>query len=953
MRKTCGRTALCAALCAAFWLLIRAVPAIAGGASPAVTIDGQAAYIGAADRATAGVEVWAGGAAVASANVNWLSVSPAQVGPGAAQLTLTALANPYARPRSGLVTLTGSGASASVRVWQDAADRAMAPGSRYLGALVDGGAAHFTFAAPADGFYTFHGESDALTLAPALQIDGGAPTTGAGGDFDIALSLRKGQSVRLTLREQSGAAQGEFCAWVTAGGLSAGASAVYLPADGGQSDCFTLDASAPWTAAVSGGWLRVTPSSGGAGQYVLRAEAGANDGEGLPRKAAIEFTSAIDGAVARARVEAVQPAPRVDRVLSLDGYCQAATARGSAAWFRFNAPAAGYYAFSSAGAPDMRGGLYTRVGGSRLAYDDNGAGGRNFRVVRGLKAGQTVWLKAYGASGRVNGAYRVSAATVRLALNSRAIELPGAGGSAALTLQANAPWKGSSGASWLKLSKTAGNGAGEYRLTVKAAANSTGVTRTATLKFTAAGRIAGLTITQRPTSADPVLLQNVPRAGALAAGRANYYVFTASDAGTYIFETTGAIDTAGALYAGRGGSRLAYNANSGAGSNFRIARSLKAGQRVWLKVYGGRPGVAGGYAASARHAEVRLGAAAVYLPNLGGSTPKVALSSDLAWKASSSASWLTPGVKSGKAGAASIYARAAANRTGVSRTAALTLTSGGRKFRLLVTQPAIPDAAMAADVRYGGRIERGSGAWYAFTAPSAGTYAFTLDGAVAGRLTLHAAKTGPALRAASGANARLTYPMKSGAVAYLMVTGATTAAEGDYGLIATRTSAPTGRGRALVVSESSATNGVYASAGERALEKTVGQYNLSGVSSMLARARVGGSAVAVSTMKNPSSWPALRGKILSTFAGAAESDVSYLYIHAHGLVEGGQYYLYVGSSGQRRVSAAELKATLDQVPGRVVLLVESCYSGSLIASGSRSAAPSFAEGFAQTFAPPA
>ncbi len=66
--------------------------------------------------------------------------------------------------------------------------------------------------------------------------------------------------------------------------------------------------------------------------------------------------------------------------------------------------------------------------------------------------------------------------------------------------------------------------------------------------------------------------------------------------------------------------------------------------------------------------------------------------------------------------------------------------------------------------------------------------------------------------------------------------------------------------------------------------------------------------------------------IASTFSAAAATDVSLFYYSGHGEEDGS----LVGGDGVSLVSPSQLKSALDQISGRKVVLVDACYSGSLI-----------------------
>ncbi len=153
--------------------------------------------------------------------------------------------------------------------------------------------------------------------------------------------------------------------------------------------------------------------------------------------------------------------------------------------------------------------------------------------------------------------------------------------------------------------------------------------------------------------------------------------------------------------------------------------------------------------------------------------------------------------------------------------------------------------------------------------------------------------------------------------------------------------------RGLVVVEASATNGMYWSSAQRKLEKEVGTVNLNGVSAMMRAQNFNGDKFAtVATMRDPSGWASVADKIRSTFAGSKPQDVNYLYINCHGARPyGGSYYLAIGKYGAF-VSAAQLRSELDRIPGKFVVMVESCYSGALIGKGGNAQA---AQGFLDEF----
>lgn len=89
----------------------------------------------------------------------------------------------------------------------------------------------------------------------------------------------------------------------------------------------------------------------------------------------------------------------------------------------------------------------------------------------------------------------------------------------------------------------------------------------------------------------------------------------------------------------------------------------------------------------------------------------------------------------------------------------------------------------------------------------------------------------------------------------------------------------------------------------------------------------------------------------SAFSGATADDISLLYYSGHGL-EGG----YLVGQDIENVSPDALRAALDRISGRKVILVDACYSGALLEDGQKgvtrkggSPLGSFAQDFAAAF----
>lgn len=81
------------------------------------------------------------------------------------------------------------------------------------------------------------------------------------------------------------------------------------------------------------------------------------------------------------------------------------------------------------------------------------------------------------------------------------------------------------------------------------------------------------------------------------------------------------------------------------------------------------------------------------------------------------------------------------------------------------------------------------------------------------------------------------------------------------------------------------------------------------------------------------------------FAGAEERDVSLFYFSGHGWRSSDAELCgaLVGTDGLDYVTAAQLRAALDAVPGRKIVIIDACYSGGFIAGGEFGPAPQEAE----------
>ena len=79
--------------------------------------------------------------------------------------------------------------------------------------------------------------------------------------------------------------------------------------------------------------------------------------------------------------------------------------------------------------------------------------------------------------------------------------------------------------------------------------------------------------------------------------------------------------------------------------------------------------------------------------------------------------------------------------------------------------------------------------------------------------------------------------------------------------------------------------------------------------------------------------------IQTCFAGTEEQDVSLFYYSGHGWSSSDAAIrgALVAADGKEYVTAAQLRAALDAIPGRKVVIIDACYSGSFVSGGEYSA----------------
>lgn len=104
--------------------------------------------------------------------------------------------------------------------------------------------------------------------------------------------------------------------------------------------------------------------------------------------------------------------------------------------------------------------------------------------------------------------------------------------------------------------------------------------------------------------------------------------------------------------------------------------------------------------------------------------------------------------------------------------------------------------------------------------------------------------------------------------------------------------------------------------------------DVAGMRSMLSK--MTGTPYRITTQSNLSA-DAMASAIRSAFANATANDVSLFYFSGHGTnAVGTSYHGALLGAGGSYMTIAKLKAVLDEIPGKKVIIVDTCHSGQLI-----------------------
>jgi len=254
---------------------------------------------------------------------------------------------------------------------------------------------------------------------------------------------------------------------------------------------------------------------------------------------------------------------------------EVAPAAGKKMWLKFVAPYTGKYVFEStnfAAGGDPYGEVYSSAS-KRLAYNNDGGVGKNFKISTTLTAGATYYMVASHSGSKQTGAYTIMGTVTEGIAVTPASWAPNyeaqATGIAVATAN-NASWKATSSASWLKLSAASGVGAAMVQASVT---ENLASARSAKITFTVGKTSQVVTVTQ----------------GAAAIFVAPDYWFTDWAGGTQPFTVTTSNNAS--WKASSSASWLKLSATSGAsgrGFNGTVAANTGAEREATITVTAGK-----------------------------------------------------------------------------------------------------------------------------------------------------------------------------------------------------------------------------------------------------------------------------------------------------------------------------------------------------------------------------
>ncbi len=363
----------------------------------------------------------------------------------------------------------------------------------------------------------------------------------------------------------------------------------------------------PWTMTTPS-WVTANPTNGlGSADVTLTVDSNAG---GAVRTGSVTVTSTL--APTRTGEEIlIQPGDTCgDTPETACGFSNQGTTDGTIDWggdkdwYAINVPVTGQYTFTSS-APannplgDPYGTVY-RSDGLAVAYNDDGAGNRQFSITTILPAG-TYYLEVRGYNTSYTGNYSVSVTYPPLLASVSFYEnVPASGSYYYPSIYSREAWT-ISGPDWITLSPSSGTGSRSLTLRVQANASTTPRTGVVTIQGETSPTVT-ITVSQEGITIDTCGASTLsyciwsplttPTTGIIdTGGDTDWYKIVPTTTGTWTLKaskpSTSALgDSYGILYAANGTTRVAADDDSGGSSQFMITATLTAGQTYWLEVRG-------------------------------------------------------------------------------------------------------------------------------------------------------------------------------------------------------------------------------------------------------------------------------------------------------------------------------------------------------------------------------
>jgi hypothetical protein len=663
----------------------------------------------------------------AQSDSGWLTVDRAN-GTGDATLTVSVEANVDPAPRTGVVTVTGDGGTATLSVTQAAAPEADDHGGDIASATlwplasqqvmsgsleVEEDWDFFQLDVPISGQWVFTSAGTGDVFGHLYNSSGTQLTYDDEGggmrNFRVAYDLAAGTTYYLAIRNYSATTSntGPYTITATAPAPMGLSSTQWAPPATAATTSVTVYTLGPdWTASSDASWLTVTPAAG-ANEDVVTVEVAANT-VGSPRSGTVTFSS--EGATATLEVtqaasdghgstiDTATPWPLATQ-LTMTGSLEVGA---DVDFFQLDVPITGHWVFTSAATGNVYGILHDSSG-EYLTTDNNGGGGLDFRVGHTLTAGTTYYLsiRNYSATTTDTGPYTITAtAPEPVSLSSTQWAPTAEAAGTFVTVYTRGPaWTASSDASWLTV--TPATGVSEDEVTVEVAANAVGSPRSGTVTFSGYGSTATLEVTQAAfiddhgstidTATPWPLATQLTMTGSLEVREdRDYFRLEVPFSGEWVFTSAGSWNEVGTLY-DSSGSQLTSDHS---GYDFRIAYTLTAGTTYYLSIrnYSVTQPVTGPYTITAAAPEPVVSLSSTqWAPAAAAATTSVTVHTrGPDWTASSDTSWLTVRPATGADGDTATV-EVAANPVGSPRSGTVTFSSEGATATLEVTQAAFID----------------------------------------------------------------------------------------------------------------------------------------------------------------------------------------------------------------------------------------------------------------------